>query len=82
MEKTYIVLSTWFDKHTGLPKSTLAELSRGINKNGKSYQITDTNKTMTIDEAHNAGTILTFNLILSTTSQTKQSMKLNTAPQQ
>jgi hypothetical protein len=80
MTKNYISLSTWVDKATGKPKSTLAQFSQGVNKAGQPYQITNTDSTIMVEEAHAAGTILTFNLVLATPPATqKQNLKLNTS---
>jgi len=55
-------LSTWVDKSTGTPKTTIAEMSEGINKSGHAYQITNTDSTLQLDEAIPAGTIIPFTM--------------------
>lgn len=66
MQKKYLAISTWVDKETGVPKTTLAELMQGTNKSGKMYQITDTKSTIMVDEEYPAGTILTYDMTLTT----------------
>lgn len=70
MQKRYLVISTWSDKTTGMPKSTLAEISEGINKNGKPYAITQTDRATQADEFYEIGTILSYNMTLNNTSDT------------
>ena len=65
MTRRYLAISNWFDKTTGIPKTTLGEISEGVNKNGKAYQITETNSTMTVDETHAVGTIVTYTMTVT-----------------
>ena len=58
--KKYLVVGTWVDKSTNQPKSNLAEISSGINKDGKPYEIANTESREQIDEKHAVGTILEF----------------------
>jgi len=71
MDKNYICLSTWSDKITHSRKSNLAEIKAGINKNGDSYQFTDTNNTMVVDETHPVGTIICYTMTANTDSSNK-----------
>lgn len=83
MIKRYLAISTWVDKDTGVPKTTLAELSEGTGKNGKLYQISDTKSTMMIDESHPAGTILSYTMTMNAPEnsgkapQEQRSVKIN-----
>ena len=54
----YVVLGTWFDKASKQPKSSIAEINSGTNKEGYAYQITTTDKTMTIDGTFKVGEII------------------------
>ena len=63
MQKKYLTISTWVDKVTGTPKSNLAEINEGINKNGQRYAFAKTESTQTVDEFVEIGTIRTFNMI-------------------
>ena len=65
MKKKFICLSTWTDKETGQQKSNFGEISEGVNKNGKAYQFTDSERVMRIDGHHAVGTILEYNMTLA-----------------
>ena len=56
--KRFLVLGNWIDKQQGGPKSSIGEISEGLNKEGKPYQITNTENSNIIDETHPVGTIL------------------------
>ena len=58
MNKRYVVLGSWIDKQSGAPRSSLAEINEGKNKDGKNYQITKTDSTLMIDGTYAVGTIL------------------------
>lgn len=58
-QKRYLALSNWVDKATGETKTSLGEISEGVNKQGNQYQITETDKTMTVNECISVGTIVT-----------------------
>jgi len=58
MQKRYLVLSTWIDKQTGAPKSSIGEINEGVNKEGKPYQITNTDNTVVFDGKFQVGTVL------------------------
>ena len=62
MIKRYVVVSTWIDKETKKPVSSIAEISEGVNKSGNKYQLAQTERTERVDEAHEVGTILTFTM--------------------
>lgn len=62
MIKRYLVIGSWVDKTTQSPKSNLAEISEGTNKNGHKFQIADTARTMVLEEAHDVGTVLSFSM--------------------
>ncbi|MDR0325085.1 MAG: hypothetical protein LBI19_03195 [Oscillospiraceae bacterium] len=62
MTKRFLAVSNWVDKATGLPKSTVAEIKEGVNKNGHAYQITDTESTMQLDETLSVGTIIRYTM--------------------
>ena len=61
MDKTleFVVLSTWIDKSSKQPKTSIAEVNSGTNKEGNAYQITSTDRTTTIDGTYKVGTIIT-----------------------
>lgn len=63
--KRYVALGNWSDKETGLPRSSLGEISEGINKSGKPYQITNTENTVIVDENYPVGTILSGAMTLT-----------------
>ena len=65
MKKRYLVISNWIDKKTGQPKSSAGEINEGVNKEGKNYQITNTESTIMIDSTHPVGTILGGTMTLS-----------------
>ena len=73
MVKRYVVLGNWFDKETGKPKSSLGEINEGINKNGKSYQLVNTDSTMIYDGTYAVGTIMSCPITLTPETQTKAS---------
>jgi hypothetical protein len=64
MTKRYLAISNWVDKETGEPKTSLGEITEGISKKGNGYQITDTEKTMTVNECIPVGTIVTSTMTL------------------
>lgn len=64
MQKKYNTLSTWADKQTHNPKSSLAEIKEGKNKVGEVYQITDTNSTMVVDGFYPVGTIISYTMTM------------------
>lgn len=65
MNKRYLVIGNWIDKTTGEPKSNLAEIKEGKNKAGASYQITDTEQTMIVNEILPVGTIKEYQLVVT-----------------
>ena len=62
----FVVLSTWIDKVSKQPKTSIAEVNSGTNKEGYAYQITSTDKTMMIDGTFKVGTIITGTMTLNT----------------
>ena len=63
MTKQFLVTGTWVDKKTGTPKSGIAEISKGINKDGNAYSIAATDKReMPLDGSYPIGTIITANV--------------------
>lgn len=76
--KRYLTLSTWSDKSSGMPKSSLAEIKGGISKSsGQRYEITDTNSTIIVDEAHPVGTVISYTMTESPDSSAKTSTAKN-----
>jgi len=71
MNKRFLVIGNWIDKATGEPKSNLAEIKEGINKAGASYQITDTDQTMTLNDCLPVGTIREFQMVSVDSSSKK-----------
>lgn len=71
MQKRYVALSTWIDKNSHIPKSSLAEIKEGKNKAGDSYQISDTNSTMIVDEHHPVGEIICYTMTVNSESSSK-----------
>lgn len=66
MNKKFLVTGNWVDKTTGNPASGVAEISEGINKNGKPYAIANTDsREAPIDGAYPVGTILIAEMNLS-----------------
>ena len=57
-----MAISTWIDKETGNPKTTLAEFNSGVSKAGNKYQITDTKRTIVVDKTIQAGTFVSYNM--------------------
>lgn len=77
--KKFLALSNWYDKATGLPQTSIGEISEGIGKkNEKPYQITETTSTEVIDGTYPVGTIIeaTMTLNPSKAGQT-QNFKIN-----
>lgn len=64
MKKEYNTLSSWTDKQTHTPKSSLGEIKRGTNKAGEAYEITDTNSTMIVDGFYPVGTIISYTMTM------------------
>lgn len=63
MTKKYLVLGNWIDKNTNRPMSGIAEITKGINKNGQPYEIANTDsREAPIEGSYPVGTILTANV--------------------
>ena len=62
MTRKYLSLKAWYDKNTGLPKTILGEVTGGENKQGKPYQFTETDKTMTVEDFIEVGRIVEFQM--------------------
>jgi len=66
MIRNYLVISTWYDKVSGLQKGTLAEINTGLHKDGKGkdkpYNITDTSRTMNADGDFEIGSIVSYTM--------------------
>jgi hypothetical protein len=65
MQRKFLVISTWIDKKTGQPKSSIGEISEGTNKDGKTYQITATDRTTVIDGSYPVGTLINGTMTLT-----------------
>lgn len=69
MTREYIVLSTYTDKQTGKPVSSLAPISSGISKaSGSPYEIANLDARETVDGAFPVGTRLAGTLSLAVKS--------------
>ena len=79
-QKKYIAVGNWYNKETGQPLTSIAEISEGIGKtNGKPYQITSTDSTETIDGTFPVGTILEATITLNTSTATQANLKIKEA---
>lgn len=78
MEKKYLVVGTWADKVSGMPVTRIAEVNSGVNKNGQSYEIANTDSRETIEGTYPVGTILTatMNLTVQTPPENQRSLKI------
>jgi hypothetical protein len=66
MVKRYLAISNWVDKKTGEVKTSLGEITEGISAEGNSYQITETKRTMIVNEHMPVGTIVSYKMALET----------------
>lgn len=83
MQKEYLVVSSWVDKKTGSPFSSLAEIKRGISKDGgRPYEMLSDNREI-VDGTYSVGTILSGSLSLTVTThgeaEPQRALKLGTA---
>ncbi len=63
MNKRYVVTGSWIDKTTGKPMSGIAEITKGVNKQGQPYEILNTDsREAPIEGTYAVGTILTANV--------------------
>lgn len=73
MTKTFLVTGNWVDKVSGRPVSGIAEVNKGINKNGQPYEIAATDsREAPIEGAYPVGTILTAAINLSVQESTNK----------
>lgn len=78
METKHLVISSWIDKATGNPMTSIAKIGSGINKNGLPYEIADTEKRETIEGTYPVGTILkaTTNFAVQEPQEVQRGLKL------
>lgn len=82
MIKRYLVTRTWFDKTTGKPMSGIAEIAKGVNKQGQPFEIANTDsREAPIEGTYAVGTILTANMQIvpesASASNDKTQLKIN-----
>ena len=67
MTKRYLIIGTWHDKKNGKPFSSVAEITKGLNKDGKAYEIASTDRREALLEGTwPVGTIISAQLNFST----------------
>lgn len=82
MEKRYLVTGSWIDKTTRKPVSGIAEVSKGISKNGQPYEVTNTDsREAPIEGTYPVGTILVATVSLAQESTNKAPLNLKSGNQ-
>ena len=78
MQKRYLVIGNWIDKTTDKPMSGIAEVTGGVGKNGKNYELANVeNREKPIEGYYPVGTILTaaMNLVVQDSKTTTSSAR-------
>ena len=66
MTKRYLIIGTWHDKKNGKPFSSVAEITKGINKDGKAYEIASTDRREApLEGTYPVGTVLSAQVSFS-----------------
>lgn len=86
MKKVFLVIGNWINKTTGKPMSGIAEITKGVNKQGQPYEIVNTDsREAPIEGTYAVGTILTANVQIvpetAPEATNKTSLKINSREQ-